>query len=244
MSLVLLSALSAGLGAALLLPAGVSRPSAPTSPGALASTWSSGESRLRRLRLPLSALAASAVWILVDGVVGLAGALVVAAAAFRALSRSEPPGVAAARGQATQDLPYLVLLLASGLRAGAAPGPALARACEALPGAAVDRLRPSVARLAVGVPTTQVWRELAADPVLAPLGTALSRSAESGASVVETVERLSDDLAAEARAGVEDRARTVGVRAALPLGLCLLPAFVLLGIVPLVAAMLEGLLPG
>ena len=35
---------------------------------------------------------------------------------------------------------------------------------------------------------------------------------------------------------VEERARAVGVKAAVPLGLCLLPAFVLIGVVPLVVA--------
>jgi hypothetical protein len=34
---------------------------------------------------------------------------------------------------------------------------------------------------------------------------------------------------------VGTRARAVGVKAALPLGVCLLPAFVLVGVVPLVA---------
>ena len=45
----------------------------------------------------------------------------------------------------------------------------------------------------------------------------------------------------QARAEVEDRARRVGVRAAVPLGLCLLPSFVVLGIVPLAAALLADL---
>ena len=44
-----------------------------------------------------------------------------------------------------------------------------------------------------------------------------------------------------ARAEVEDAARRVGVRAALPLGLCLLPAFLLIGIVPVVAGLMEAL---
>jgi hypothetical protein len=55
------------------------------------------------------------------------------------------------------------------------------------------------------------------------------------------VERLADELQADQRALVEDRARRVGVLAALPLGVCLLPAFMLLGIVPTVAAMLGTL---
>ena len=57
--------------------------------------------------------------------------------------------------------------------------------------------------------------------------------------MVAAVERLADDLGHQARADVEDRARAVGVKAAVPLGLCLLPAFVLIGIVPLVAGLAE-----
>ena len=38
-----------------------------------------------------------------------------------------------------------------------------------------------------------------------------------------------------ARADVEERARSIEVKAAAPLGLCLLPAFVVLGVVPMVA---------
>lgn len=234
--ILLVCALAAGLGVALLVPTGASLPVASTAQPGQDESW------LRRWRWPLSVFAGSGVLVVIDGAVGVLGALVVVGLAHRVLSRSEPPGAAAARAQAARDLPYLVLLLGSGLRAGAAPAPALGRACTALPGAAADRLRPAVARLAVGVDPTEVWREVAADPVLTPLGTSLGRSAESGASVVDAVERLAADLAAEARADVEDRARTVGVRAALPLGLCLLPAFLVVGIVPLVAALLDGLL--
>ena len=59
--------------------------------------------------------------------------------------------------------------------------------------------------------------------------------------MVAAVERLADELARTARADVEDRARAVGVKAAVPLGLCLLPAFLLLGIVPLVAGLMSTL---
>ena len=93
------------------------------------------------------------------------------------------------------------------------------------------------ARLELGLDPVQVWSGLADDPVLAPLGRALARAHRSGAPVAETVARLAEELAERARADVEDQARTVGVRAAVPLGLCLLPAFLLVGIVPVVAAM-------
>jgi pilus assembly protein TadC len=69
----------------------------------------------------------------------------------------------------------------------------------------------------------------------------MARAQATGAPVTRVVERLADELARAARADVEDRARAVGVKAALPLGLCLLPAFLLIGIVPLVAGLLGSL---
>jgi hypothetical protein len=53
--------------------------------------------------------------------------------------------------------------------------------------------------------------------------------------VGEAVHRLAEELRERARADVEERARSIEVKAAAPLGLCLLPAFVVLGVVPMVA---------
>ena len=44
-------------------------------------------------------------------------------------------------------------------------------------------------------------------------------------------------LIAAAGKSAQDRARAVGVRAAVPLGVCLLPSFLLLGIVPLAVSL-------
>ena len=238
-----LAALAAALAVALAHPPGPAR-RARSARATAASGGDVGRPRPRAVRGTLAGLAGCSVLLVVPGPAGVVGGPVVAVLAWRALGRAESAAGAAARREAARDLPYLVLLLAAGLRAGSAAGPALGRACAALPGAAADRLRPAVARLEVGVPPPEVWRELAADPVVAPLGGALARSADTGASVVVAVERLATELAADARSDVEDRARTVGVRAALPLGLCLLPAFLLLGIVPLVASLVGGLVGG
>ena len=53
--------------------------------------------------------------------------------------------------------------------------------------------------------------------------------------------RLAEELRERTRADVEARARSVSTRAAAPLGVCFLPAFVLLGIVPLVAGLVAQL---
>ena len=101
--------------------------------------------------------------------------------------------------------------------------------------------RRSPDRLALGIDPVAVWEQVARDPELAPLGRAMARAQRSGAPVAATVERLADELATSGRAEIEDRARAVGVKAAVPLGVCLLPSFLLLGIVPMVAVLVSEL---
>jgi hypothetical protein len=232
-----LSATCAGLVVVLLLPGPGRLPGRPAAVGSRSSP------RGRRWWPLLCLLAGCAAALLVGGPVGVAAAPLVAAGCWVALGRAEPAAVRREREAVVRDLPHLVELLAATLRSGAAPAEGLATACAALPGPAATRLETVQARLRLGVAPAEAWRTLSVDPVLAPLGRALARSHASGASVVATVERLADDLERDARAAVEDRARAVGVRAALPLGLCLLPSFLLLGIVPTVAALLDTLAP-
>jgi pilus assembly protein TadC len=196
-----------------------------------------------RWRAPLAGLAGCGAALLLGGPVGVVAGMLGAGAAWVALDRSESRTVRDARASAVRDLPHLVDLLAATLRSGAAPASALATVCAACPGAAADRLDPVLARLRVGVPAAEVWRVLSLDDVLAPLGHTLARAEASGSSVADAIERLADDLERAALATVEDRARAVGVRAAVPLGLCLLPAFILIGIVPTVAGLLATLRP-
>lgn len=194
-----------------------------------------------RLRLLWSLLSGLGAVTVVQGPAGPVVGVLAAVAAWVAIGRAEPPETRRAREDVRRQLPHLVDLFAATLRAGAAPGDGLAVVCSALPGAAADRLSSVSARLALGIDPVQVWESLGADPELAPLGRTLARAQATGASVVRSVERLADELAGRARADVEERARAVGVKAALPLGLCLLPAFILVGIVPLVAGLLGTL---
>lgn len=194
--------------------------------------------RWRRLWPALALLAGWAFGGGADGLVlGAAAALVV----HRLVAVAEPAAVRRERDVVRRDLPLLVLLLATALRGGAGAGTASRQVCAALPGPAADRLAIVADRLALGVDPERVWVALAADPELGALGRAMARAERTGAPVAAAVARLADDLATTSRAEVEDRARAVGVRAAVPLGLCLLPAFLLLGIVPLVASLIAGI---
>lgn len=234
--LPLLAALAAAGAVALLLPV---RPRLPSDGPSAATGPDPGW--LRRHRALWSLLAGAAGATFVGGPAGLVVAAVVAAGTWVVVGRAEPPEARRERADVRRDLPAVVALLGSALRSGAAPAEAVALVARALPGAAAARLSPVVARLALGVPAATVWTDLADDPDLAPLGRTMARAHDTGAAVVPAVERLADDLARRARAEVEDRARAVGVKAAVPLGLCLLPAFVLVGIVPLVAGLLGSI---
>jgi Flp pilus assembly protein TadB len=215
----------------------------PDGPGhASASAGQPPGDLLRRSRWLTAPLAGAGVLVVVPGPVAPLAALAAAAGVWVLATRTEPSSARRAREAARRDLAGLVDLFAGALAAGAPPGRAVRVVCEALPGPAADRLTGVVARLELGVDPEHVWADLADDPVLAPLGRTLARAESSGASVATAVGALAADLAGQARAEVEDRARAVGVRAALPLGLCLLPAFLLLGVVPMVAGMVAGLL--
>jgi len=194
--------------------------------------------RGRRLWPPLG-LAAG--WAFGGGWGGLVLGVVVAVVVHRVVAAAEPAAVRRDRDAVRRDLPVLTLLLAAALRGGAGPGAAARQVCAALPGAAATRLSVVVDQLGLGIDPERAWTMLAADPELAPLGRALARAERTGAPVAAVVQRLADDLATSSRAEVEDRARAVGVRAAVPLGVCLLPAFLLLGIVPLVASLVAGI---
>lgn len=231
-----LPVLCAAAAAALAVPARPRLPR-PAPPRAAAAEvgW------LHRHRPLWSVLAGAAGLVFVGGAAGPAAGVVAGAVTWAAIGRAEPAAVRRRRDAVRRDLPHVVELFAATLRAGAAPAAGVAVVCAALPGPAADRLAGVAARLSLGIDPVEVWSSLADDPHLGRLGRALARAHASGAPVVAAVERLADDLAARDRADTEERARAVGVRAALPLGLCLLPAFLLVGIIPLVVSLLATL---
>lgn len=73
--------------------------------------------------------------------------------------------------------------------------------------------------------------------LLGALARTMIRAAQSGAPVADVLTRLADDARRTAQATASAAARRVGVHAVAPLGLCFLPAFVFLGIVPMVAGL-------
>ncbi|MFB8001664.1 type II secretion system F family protein [Nocardia sp. NPDC056000] len=138
-------------------------------------------------------------------------------------------------------------LFAACLRAGL---PAAAAAGAVAPGAGEPLgsvLRRAAELLALGADPVAAWEQAAAgcaDEGVAALARMARRSARSGAGLATAV----GELAEQRRGAVEDaaaaRAERAGVLIGGPLGLCFLPAFVCLGIVPVVIGLASYVLGG
>ncbi|MEU4533734.1 type II secretion system F family protein [Streptosporangium sp. NPDC023825] len=173
----------------------------------------------------------------VAGVAGFGIALVV-------LRRREPPELREERRRVTADLPLAADLMVACLRAGQPITGAIDVTVEAIGGPLGERLAWVSGRLRLGAAPESAWQVLGSERSLAPLARAMSRAALSGAPVADVLIRLSDDSRRVARAASSAAAQRVGIQVVAPLGLCFLPAFVFLGIIPVVAGLAgEVLLP-
>jgi Flp pilus assembly protein TadB len=237
---LLLALVSSALAAGLLVPARHRLPEA--GPGS-AQPSALGEVHGPQLvRILATLAAASGSVVLLGGPVGVTVAVPAAVGAWWATGRMEPPAVRRRREQLAASVPHVVDLMAACLAVGLSPDAAVEQITAAVDPPISDELAALAARLRLGVDPVTVWRHLADHPQLGGLGRSIARAVDSGASVSEAMQRLAEDLRRRTRADVETRARAVGVKAAIPLGVCLLPAFVLVGVVPLVAGSVSVLL--
>jgi pilus assembly protein TadC len=132
-------------------------------------------------------------------------------------------------------VPAALDLLAACLSAGAAPEQALAAVGLAFDGE-VGRVLSAVARVAMlGAPVETAWSACLGDPAWAPVARAVIRAHYSGAALTDVLVHLADDRRRALRADAQAAAQRAGIHAVLPLGACFLPAFVLVGVVPVVA---------
>lgn len=132
-------------------------------------------------------------------------------------------------------------LLAAGLRAGLAVPEAIRAIIDGLPEQAADALRATADLLALGADPDKAWEPALSYPPTAELARAARRTALSGAALAA----VATDLATRERAQLSDRAeeeaQRAGVLIAGPLGLCFLPAFICLGIIPVVIGLADQL---
>ena len=178
------------------------------------------------------------------GVVGVGLGAVAAVLLPRLLvGAADARAVAGARRSITADLPWALELLAAVVRSGGAPTTALRTVGAAVGGELGRRLTAVHDHVAVGVPSYEAWAAAEANggEALALAGEAFAAAEADGSRLADRLEEQARDARAAAAATALAEAQALGVRAVLPLGLCFLPAFVALGVVPVVAAALGRL---
>lgn len=135
-------------------------------------------------------------------------------------------------------------LLAACLKAGLPVSDAVAAVAVSAPDPLGESLRRTADRLALGADPATAWDVVATEPATEALARMARRSARSGAALSSAMA----ELATQGRTEAEDRAiaavEKAGVLIGGPLGLCFLPAFVCLGIVPVVIGLAGRVLEG
>jgi pilus assembly protein TadC len=178
------------------------------------------------------------VAVVVGGAAGLPAGVVAGIAARVWLPRVRSPSARRAaleHDRLARQLPLTAELLAACLESCSSPAQAAAAVADSVSPPMSARLAKVAAELALGAPPESCWRRLGAEcPPLAPLARCLVRTSVSGAPPAATLIGLAHSQRAAASRAAHARVRRAGVLATAPLGVCFLPAFVLIGVVPVV----------
>ncbi|MFD5424525.1 type II secretion system F family protein [Streptomyces sp. NPDC127084] len=151
---------------------------------------------------------------------------------------------AVAQDHAVAQLPLAADLLTACLSAGAGPREAAEAVGESLGGPVGERLALTAAELRLGGEPTRAWGRFGEIPGAAGLARCLERAGSSGAPAAEPVSRLAAGLRAERARAAAARAQRAQVLITAPVGLCFLPAFLAIGVAPVVIGLAGGLLSG
>ena len=138
------------------------------------------------------------------------------------------------------DLPVALALIATVVKSGRSTESAFVLVSQHLGDPLASALQQIAAKLERAPEPAQVWRSLESS-FLGKVARTFDRSAESGSGVVATVTLAATDVR-KARAETKRLAASrVAVKTAAPLGLCFMPAFLLVGIVPMVLGISSGI---
>ena len=182
----------------------------------------------------------------------LASALLLGTGPYRTRRRvgTVAVGRRTARGREPKPDPFatasafdvLAVCLSSGMAVSAAAAAVAAHA----PAALGAQLRRAADLLALGADPEIAWRtpEKVADEGCEALSRLARRSASSGSALAIGVAELAEQFRQDAGHAAVAAAERAGVLIAGPLGLCFLPAFVCLGIVPVVAGLAGDIFGG
>lgn len=152
----------------------------------------------------------------------------------RLLSRLESRSDRVFRQRCERDLPLALDLAAACLAGGAPVTTAMGEVARVIGGPLSQQLDVVIKQLQLGADPVLAWRTLGPGEELKRVGQALARSARAGSVSAQLLQSMARESRQRSRLEGQAQARQVAVRTAGPLGLCFLPAFVLLAIIPAV----------
>lgn len=125
-------------------------------------------------------------------------------------------------------------LLASCLQAGLST----ASACQVVADISKQPVwQQTAVMLRSGLAAEQAWQPMRGIAGLEDVAVCMSTSQQSGTSLKDNISNIAQQLRQQAQADASAQAQRVNVLIALPLTLCYLPAFLLLGLLPVVAGL-------
>ncbi|QKV77598.1 type II secretion system F family protein [Amycolatopsis sp. Hca4] len=190
-----------------------------------------------------AAVGGVSIAVLAGGAAGVVAGTIVTATGWWAIRRTRRPRPPAADIATKLRLAGTLDLLAACLRAGLPVPSALDAVAVTAPPEARAALSSTAGLLALGSRPGEAWAPVRALPGFTELAATAIRTSRSGAAFAtaagDLAGRLRDELATEA----EERAERAGVALALPVGLCFLPAFFCLGVLPVVLGLAGRLSP-
>ncbi len=137
---------------------------------------------------------------------------------------------------------HIADVLISLLHAGVSVQRALFEAPRWLDDPVARVVREHTAALAIGAPVTGVVAALGRlNPLLMPVLDVLTHAAHDGAPATEQLAMVVTEVRNQRRRSHEQRLARLPVVLTLPVVLCVLPAFILLGVVPLFVAVMPSL---
>lgn len=119
------------------------------------------------------------------------------------------------------------------VRSGVNPAVAAAAVAEVSSGCAVGWSSVS-ALLTIGTDASTAWSPLADDPYLHELARLTAFSQHTGSSLAASCERIATELRTRSADETTAAAERAGVIIAIPLAVCFLPAFLILGLAPII----------
>ncbi|MGW3566292.1 type II secretion system F family protein [Streptomyces sp. NPDC000941] len=149
-----------------------------------------------------------------------------------------------AKDGAVRQLPLAADLLTACLEAGAGPQKAAEAVGRSLGGPIGERLAQAAAELRLGGEPSAAWGRMGALSGAHGLARALERAGTTGAPAVEPMSRLAADCRAEQGRQADKRVERATVLATAPLGACYLPAFLLIGVAPVMLGLAGALVGG